>query len=215
MRTFKKLTLLSIVTLLSCSLLSSTAVAEFVILRFKGEAQATIGGTFFNNAAFEIAVSIDDSTPDRFDAFFQQNIGVFDGATTTVSFPDAGILNAQSTNATTITQQDFGGSSQFELVSPSNVFNPVLRVGFNTPDVFPDVNSLNPLVDPQSSVTSFSSGGLDFLFANDRRIQINSITSLVLDSSTSSGLSASIPEPTSLMMFGMGLLAVSMRRRRR
>lgn len=214
MRTFRKFTFLLLGTLLTNSLLSSTAVAEFVILRFKGEAQATIDGTFFSNAVFEIAVSIDDSTPDRFDALFQPNIGVFDGATTTVSFPDAGILNAQSTNATTVTQQNFGSNSQFELVSPTNVFNPVLRVGFNT-DVFPDVNSLNPLVDPQSSVTSFSSGGLDFLFANDPRVQINSITSLVIDSSTSPGLSASIPEPTSFTMFGMGLLAVSMRRRRR
>ena len=214
MRTFRKFTFLLLGTLLTNSLLSSTAVAEFVILRFKGEAQATIDGTFFSNAVFEIAVSIDDSTPDRFGAFFQSDIGVFDGATTTVSFPDAGILNAQSTNATTVTQRDFGSNSQFELVSPTNVFNPVLRVGFNT-DVFPDVNSLNPLVDPQSSVTSFSSGGLDFLFANDPRVQINSITSLVLDSSTSPGLSASIPEPTSFTMFGMGLLAVSMRRRRR
>ena len=207
MRCTKNLLLSSVVIFLTTSVFGSTAVAELVSFRLTGRTQATVGNTFFNDAEFEISVSIDDAAVDQFPN--QGNRGAFSGATTTLSIPSAGINNAVSTNVTGILQEDFG-QTRFNLVDPNNFFGQAaIGVGFNS-SVIPDADSINPFNEPTPAPTNFQ-GGLQWQFLLGPNVTFNSISEVTVTNGTISG----VPEPTSFTMFAMGLLAVSLKRRRR
>ena len=209
MRFLKTLLLPCVVILLTSNLVASTAVAEMVIYRLTGRTQATIGGTFVNDVAFEITSTIDDDSVDQFP--FQNNRGAFAGAVTTLSIPSAGINDAVSTNVTGILQEDFG-NTRFRLVDPSNFFgSAAIGVGFNT-SVLPDADSISPFNEPTPAPTNFE-GGLPWQLLLGPNVTFNSVREVTVTSSFATP--TGVPEPTSYMMFGMGLLAVSFKRRRR
>ena len=163
----KKTLLTSIAILLIGNLLPSIADAEMVIFEFTGRTQATIGGTFFNDVAFEVTSTIDDSSVDQMP--FQNGRGAFAGAVTTLSIPAAGINDAVSTNVTGVFQEDFG-NSRFRLVDPSNFFGQAgLGVFFGQTGVILDPNSIAPFAEPIPTPTSIE-GGLPFqLLARSHR----------------------------------------------
>ena len=212
---FKKLLSRSVAILMISSLFGSTAVAEMVTFQLTGRTQATIDGTFFNDVAFEVTSTIDSNSPDLFPEPFNSGRGGFAGAVTTLSIPTAGIFDAVSTNVTGIVQEDFG-SSRFRLVDPSNFFGQAaLGVGFNTSGVLPDPNSINPFIDPTPTPSNFE-GGLPWQLLLGPNVTFNSVREVTASSGFSSVTgTAGIPEPTSFTMFGIGLLTISMKRRRR
>ena len=207
MRFSKNLLLPAIAVVLLSSLFASTAIAELVTYQLTGRTQATVGNTFFDDAFFEILISIDDDTADQFPN--QDNRGAFSGATTILSIPDAGVNNAVSTNVTGILQEDFG-STRFRLVDPNNFFgSAALGLGFNT-SVIPDADSINPFNEPTPAPTNFEAG-LQWQFLLGPNVTFNTVREV----SVSNFSVAGIPEPTSFTMFAIGMLAVSLKRRRR
>ena len=132
-----------------------------------------------------------------------------------MSIPDAGIFDAQVSNATGILQEGFGNSSRLNLVDPNNpnggLFGAsAVGVSFNQP-IFTDPTSINPLIDPLPPVSN-SQGGLplrllagpDVIFNSVREVAVSSNAAIVAN-----------PEPTSFTLCGIGLLAVAFKRRRR
>ena len=224
----KQLLFLSVAVVL-CSSLLGTAKAEMVTtFEFTGQTQVTLNnGSTFNNAFFgdvdfEILVSIPSNAPDLRTEPFNSQLGSFSGATTTVSldFSDAvnqagtaDIVDAVATNVTGITQDSNGGSNFF-LVNPINIFNPALRVNLATGTI-PDPNSINPFTEPVT-VTNFGNGGVNFDLALPEATTLTFNTIFSLSAANASvPPSANVPEPTSFSMLGLGLLTVSLRRRRR
>ena len=210
----KQLILLPVVFLLC---LFSTATAELVNFEITGLTQVTVDSVFFDDVDFEILVSIDSEEEDRFP--FDNGRGAFGNATTILSIPDAGIVDALATNITGITQEDFGGNQNFLLVDPNNFFNPALRLTFNGSGAFDNANSINPLNDPLPGLNSSGFGGVNWqLFIGpgvvSPRITFNTINQASVSISNASA-SANVPEPTSFVMVATGLLTVSLRRRRR
>lgn len=206
----KQLSLLS-VAVLFCSSLLNTASAELVSFAFKGRTQATIDGTFFPSLDFNVLVSIDDTSPDQFP--FQNGRGGFLGATTTLTIPDAGIFDAQSTNVTGIVQESFGNNSRLRLVDGNNLFgSAALGVSWNSA-VFPDPDSLNPLLEPLPAPTN-AEGGLQWQLLLGPNVTFNSVFEVAVANVASTG-SANVPEPTSFTLCGIGLLAIAFKRRRR
>ena len=215
MRYSKIISSLAAAIVLTIFIFGSTAFAEMVTFQFNGRTQATVGGTFFDDVAFEVTSTIDSDSPDLFPESFNSSRGGFAGAVTTLSIPTAGIFDAVSTNVTGIVQEDFG-SSRFRLVDPSNLFGQAaLGVGFNNSGVFPDPNSINPFIDPTPTPTNFE-GGLQWQLLLGPNVTFNTVREVTASSSFSSVTgTAGIPEPTSFTMFALGLLAVSLKRRRR
>ena len=223
----KQLLFLSVSILFFSSILG-TAKAELVSLEtfeFTGQSSVTLDGSFFRDVGFEVLVSIDSNAPDQMDEFFNTGIGSFIGATTTVSFDFSDqanqngtddIVDVLATNVTaitqTITQNNFGGSN-FLLVNPSNFFNPAIRVNFDS-GVIPDPNSINPFTEPVPTINRFDHGGLSLELESGSNLTFNGISSLSVVNATASP-SANVPEPTSFVMVGIGLLTVSLKRRRR
>ena len=223
----KQLLFLSVSILFFSSILG-TAKAELVSLEtfeFTGQSSVTLDGSFFRDVGFEVLVSIDSNAPDQMDEFFNTGIGSFIGATTTVSldFSDQAnqngtddIVDVLATNVTaitqTITQNNFGGSD-FLLVNPSNFFNPAIIVNFDS-GVIPDPNSINPFTEPVPTINRFGHGGLSLELESGSNLTFNGISSLSVVNATASP-SANVPEPTSFVMVGIGLLTVSLKRRRR
>ncbi|MDB2687640.1 PEP-CTERM sorting domain-containing protein [Mariniblastus sp.] len=209
MRLSKKFLLPLSAVLLFNSLLISAANAEMVTFSLTGRTQATIDNVFFNDVAFAVTSTIDDNSFDQMP--FQDGRGAFAGAVTTLSIPSAGIVDALSTNVTGILQEDFG-TSRFRLVDPSNFFGQAaVGVGFNVPGVIPDPNLISPFVDPTPTPTNFE-GGLTWQLLLGPNVTFNSVTQVTASSSFTT---VGVPEPTSFTMFSMGLLAVSLKRRRR
>ena len=205
----KQLSLFSVAVFL-CSSLASTGSAELVTFEFNGRTQATIDGTFFPSIDFSVVTTIDDSAVDQFP--FQNGRGGFAGAITTLSIPDAGIFDAEATNVTGIVQESFGNSSRLRLVDSNNLFgSAALGVSFGSP-VFPDPDSINPLIDPLPAVTN-SEGGLPWQLLLGPDVTFNSVFETSVSNVAAS--SANVPEPTSFTLCGIGLLAVAFKRRRR
>ena len=204
--------------------LFDTARAELVTFEtfeFSGRSEVTLDGSFFRDVGFEVLVSIDSNAPDQMDEFFNTGIGSFIGATTTVSFDFSDqanqngtddIVDVLATNVTAITQNNFGGSN-FLLVNPSNFFNPAISVNFDS-GVIPDPNSINPFTEPVPTINRFDHGGLSLELESGSNLTFNGISSLSVVNATASP-SANVPEPTSFVMVGIGLLTVSLKRRRR
>ena len=211
MRTSKNILLLCVATLLSSSLFASNAVAEMVTFELTGRTQATVDNVFYDDIAFEVTSTIDDSSVDQMP--FQNGRGAFAGAVTTLSIPSLGIVDAVSTNVTGILQEDFG-NTRFRLVDPSNFFgSAALGVSFETPGVIPDVNSINPFAEPTPTPDNFE-GGLQWQLLLGPNVTFNSVRE-VTAMNGSGLLTLGVPEPTSFTMFTMGMLVVSLKRRRR
>ena len=205
----RQLSLFSVIVLLFSSFVS-TVTAEFVTFEFNGRTQARIDGVFFPEIDFTVVTTIADTTPDSFP--FQNGRGGFVGATTTLTIPDAGIFDAEATNVTGIVQESFGNSSRLRLVDSNNLFgSAALGVSFNSP-VFPDPDSLNPLIDPLPAATN-SEGGLLWELLLGPDVTFNTVFETSVSNVATP--SANVPEPTSFTLCGIGLLAVAFKRRRR
>ena len=214
----KQLSLFSVAVLLCSSFVSSVS-AEFVTFEFNGSAQVSLDGTFMQGGPFDFTVVTTIAATDVMSGTtvdllpFQSQAGRFDGATTLVSIPDAGIFNAQATNVTGIQQEGFNGFSRFSLIDPNSPGPFALGLDFNRGGIFADPNLIRPLINPLENVSNAQGGGLSFQFLAGPDVTFNSASGVTVSSGFTS--SANVPEPTSFTLCGIGLLAVAFKRRRR